>query len=275
MDTNVLKENLDDSYSFIRTKTDSKPKIGIILGTGLEDLAKKIESELVIPYTDIPHFPISTVDFHKGQLIFGKLSNKEVVAMQGRFHYYEGYTLNEITFPVRIMKMLGVKILIISNACGSMNPSIKARSIMLIDDHINLLGNNPLIGLNDDTLGPRFVDMSEPYSKRLIGMVEGIASDRKINIQKGVYVAMSGPSLETRAEYKFLRMIGADVVGMSTVPENIVARQLGMEVLGLSVITDECDPMNLKPVDIKEILYNASFAEPDLTTIIIDLIKDL
>ncbi|RMF69805.1 MAG: purine-nucleoside phosphorylase, partial [Calditrichaeota bacterium] len=224
-----------------------------------------IDQETAISYDQIPHFPISTVESHAGRLIFGKIGNKSVMAMQGRFHYYEGYSMKQITFPVRVMKHLGAHTLLVSNACGGMNPLFTPGDIMIITDHINLIGDNPLIGVNDDTLGPRFPDMSEPYTKELIALAEQIALEEKIRVQKGVYVALSGPSLETRAEYRFLRIIGADVVGMSTVPEVIVAVHSSMRVLGLSVVTDSCLPDALKPVDIQEILRVAAEAEPKLT----------
>ena len=262
-----LRKRIQESVDFLRTKTKSEPPVGIILGTGLGELAKEIDKEVVISYKEIPHFPISTVEFHAGNLIFGKLSGKDVVAMQGRFHYYEGYSMQQITFPVRVMKALGVRVLMISNACGALNPIYRAGDIMVIYDHINLLGNNPLIGPNDDTLGPRFPDMSEPYSREFIELVEQIALEEKIKLHKGVYAAMTGPSLETRAEYRMLRIIGADVVGMSTVPEVIVAVHAGLKVLGMSVITDECFPDALKPIDIDEILRHAAEAEPKLTRI--------
>lgn len=272
--TELLSEILEAVVQ-IKTRTSSNPDIGIILGTGLGDLAKYIDVEVVIDYTDIPHFPVSLVEFHKGKLIFGMISGKKIIAMQGRFHYYEGYSMHQITFPVRVMKELGVKTLIISNACGTVNRNIKKGNIMIIEDHINLLGNNPLIGFNETELGTRFVDMSEPYSKDLIEKVEEIASGMNIPIFKGIYAAMSGPSLETRAEYKLLQIIGADVVGMSTVPECIVARQSGMKVLGLSIITDECYPEELKVTSIDEILATAAKAEPKLTEIVKELVKEL
>ena len=274
-DKTELFNQIEESVAFIIERTKIKPDVALILGTGLGELAKHIEIESIIPYEHIPHFPVSTVEFHSGKLIFGKLNGKSIVAMQGRFHYYEGYSLHQITFPVRVMKFLGSQTLIISNACGSLNPDIKVKSIMIIEDHINLLGGNPLIGINDDSMGPRFTDMSEPYSRSIIKMLEEIAIEKKIKIHKGVYIAMSGPSLETRAEYRFLRLIGGDVVGMSTVPENIVARQMGMDVVGLSIITDECDPDNLKPVKIEYILENAAAAEYELNLLITNLLSKL
>lgn len=260
-----LQTQIQETAAFITAKTRIKPVIGIILGTGLGALADEIEKEVVIPYAEIPHFPISTVEFHAGKLILGKLSGKPIFAMQGRFHYYEGYTMKQITFPIRVMKHLGVKTLLISNASGTVNPQFVPGDIMIMSDHINLMGDNPLIGLNDDQLGPRFPDMSEPYSRRLMAMVEKIALEAKIKVQKGVYAAVTGPNLETAAEYRFLRHIGADVVGMSTIPENIVAVHSNMEVLGLSVITDAGLPDALKPANIDEIIRVAHETEPRLT----------
>lgn len=262
-----LRENIEQTKRFITSETDISPQVGIILGTGLGGLAAEIETEAVIPYDKIPHFPVSTVESHHGRLIFGKLAGKPVMAMQGRFHYYEGYSMQQITFPVRVMKSLGAKMLLVSNACGGMNPQYAPGDIMIMADHINLLGDNPLIGKNDDSLGPRFPDMSHPYDEELISLTERIAIDEKIRVQKGVYVAVAGPCLETRAEYRFLRGIGADVVGMSTVPEVIVAVHSSMRVLGLSVVTDSCLPDALRPVEIQEILRVAGEAEPKLTVI--------
>ncbi|MFQ5824030.1 MAG: purine-nucleoside phosphorylase [bacterium] len=260
-----LKAKIEEAGNILSQKTKIKPEIGIILGTGLGALAEEIDKESVISYDQIPHFPISTVDSHAGRLLFGKIGGKSVMAMQGRFHYYEGYSMKQITFPVRVMKYLGAHTLLISNACGGMNPLFSPGDIMIITDHINLFGDNPLIGVNDDSLGPRFPDMSEPYTKELIDLVEQIALEEKFKFQKGVYVGLSGPSLETRAEYRFLRAIGADVVGMSTIPEVIVAVHSSMRVLGLSVVTDTCLPDALKPVNIQEILKVAAEAEPKLT----------
>ncbi len=260
-----LKAKIKEACEFIRSKTKIHPEVGIILGTGLGALANDIEKETVIPYDQIPHFLISTVESHAGRLIFGKIGKRAVIAMQGRFHYYEGYSMQQITFPVRVMKFLGAHTLLVSNACGGMNPLFTPGDIMIITDHINLFGDNPLIGINDNELGPRFPDMSEPYTKELIALCEQIALEEKIKVQKGVYVALSGPCLETRAEYRFLRVIGADVVGMSTIPEVIVAVHSSLRVLGLSVVTDACLPDALKPVNIQEILRVAAEAEPKLT----------
>ncbi|MBM2845228.1 MAG: purine nucleoside phosphorylase [Bacteroidetes bacterium] len=252
-----------------------EPGIGIILGTGLGGLAKEINAEVVVDYGDIPHFPLSTVESHHGKLIFGMLGKQKVVAMQGRFHYYEGYSMQQVTFPVRVMKFLGVQTLLISNAAGGMNPQFSRGSIMIITDHINLLGDNPLIGPNDDTLGPRFPDMSEPYNRELIALAEKIALDQRIRTERGVFVAVPGPNLETRAEYRFLRFIGADAVGMSTVPENIVANHMGMRVLGFSIITDECFPDSLQPANVEEIIAVAARTEPKLTTIMKGVVEHL
>jgi purine-nucleoside phosphorylase len=208
-------------------------------------------------------------------LIFGAINGKNIIAMQGRFHYYEGYTMQQITYPVRVMKFLGVKTLLVSNACGGMNPIYNRGDIMIMNDHINLLGDNPLIGKNEDSLGPRFPDMSEPYDKKLIELAEKVALENGIKVQKGVYVAVPGPNLETKAEYRFLRATGADVVGMSTIPENIVANHMGIKVLGISIITDECFPDSLKPVNVQEIIETAMNAEPKMTKILKEVIKQI
>lgn len=265
----------EESAEYIAQRVGEEANIGIILGTGLGELAEKIEKTEVIDYSDIPNFPVSTVESHHGKLIFGKLSGKDVFAMQGRFHYYEGYTMQQITLPVRVMKFLGVKKLFISNACGSVNPYFRKGGLMIIDDHINLIGCNPLIGEHDDHFGPRFVDMSRPYSPGLISLAENIALKKGIKAYKGVYAAMSGPSLESRAEYRMLRTIGADVIGMSTIPECIVANQMGIEVFGLSIITDECYPDSLEPVTVDEIIAVSAMAEPKMTSLISEMIKEI
>jgi purine-nucleoside phosphorylase len=270
-----LTEKINETLKVIKEKTEDTYEIGIILGTGLGGLAKEIDVEFQIDYKDLPHFPLSTVESHSGKLLFGKLGDKNVVAMQGRFHFYEGYSMKQITYPVRVMKYLGVNTLLVSNACGGMNPLFRKGDVMIMDDHINLLGDNPLIGKNEDDLGPRFPDMSEPYSNELIELAEKIALENAIKVQKGVYVAVPGPNLETRAEYRFLRGIGADVVGMSTVPENIVANHMGMKVLGISIITDECFPEALQPVDVTEIIATANEAEPKMTKIMKEVVKRL
>jgi len=272
---NTLKDKIDEALKVIHSKTDNEFPVGIILGTGLGGLVKEITVEHEIDYGQIPHFPLSTVESHQGKLILGKLGGKNVVAMQGRFHYYEGYTMQQITFPVRVMKFLGVKTLLVSNACGGMNPQFRRGDVMLITDHINLLGGNPLIGPNEDELGPRFPDMSEPYNLELIKIAEEIALENKIKLQKGVFVAVAGPNLETKAEYRFLRGIGADAVGMSTVPENIVANHMGIKVLGFSIITDECFPDSLQAVNMDEIINAAMNAEPKMTLIMKEVIKKI
>jgi len=270
-----LKEKIQETSQFLQKTTNLKPEVGVILGTGLGKLTAEITQKVSVSYEEIPHFPISTVEGHAGRLIFGTIGNKPVVAMQGRFHYYEGYTMQQITFPVRVMKQLGAHTLLVSNACGGMNPLYSPGDIMIISDHINLLGDNPLIGINDDELGPRFPDMSEPYTQSLIELAEEVALEEKLKIQKGVYVAVSGPCLETKAEYRFLRNIGADVVGMSTIPEVIVAVHSSMRALGLSVVTDACFPDALKPVNIAEILRVAAEAEPKLTLLMKRVIEKL
>lgn len=270
-----LITKINETIEVIRKKTKETYEIGIVLGTGLGGLVKDIEIEHTFDYSELPHFPLSTVESHKGKLILGKINGKNVIAMQGRFHYYEGYTMKQITYPIRVMKFLGVKTLLVSNACGGMNPIYKRGDIMLMLDHINLLGDNPLIGRNEDTLGPRFPDMSEPYSLELINLAEQVALENKIKVQKGIYVVVPGPNLETRAEYRFLRATGADVVGMSTVPEDIVANHMGMRVLGISIITDECFPDSLQPVNVEEIISTAMRAEPKMTLIMKEVIKRL
>jgi purine-nucleoside phosphorylase len=273
-----LRTQIDQAVEYIRKRTKMKPEIGIILGTGLGGLVKEIKKEIVLDYDEIPHFPVSTVESHRGKLIFGTLGGKSVVAMQGRFHYYEGYTMQQVTFPVRVMSKkagLGVKTLLISNAAGGMNPDFRKGDIMVIADHINLQGDNPLIGPNDNDLGPRFPDMSEPYSAKLISLAQRVASDSKVKLTRGVFVAVQGPNLETRSEYRFLRGIGADAVGMSTVPEVIVAVHMGMRVLGFSIITDECFPETLKPVTVEEVIAVANKTEPKLTKIMKEVVKRL
>lgn len=271
----TFRTNRDQALADLQAATAFRPEYLIILGTGLGRLASQIKVEASIPYDRIPHFPVSTVESHAGRLLFGTLSGKKVVAMQGRFHYYEGYSMQQIVFPVRVLKALGVHTLIVSNACGGMNPDFRRGDIMCITDHINLLGDNPLIGPNDPDLGPRFPDMSEPYTRSLVEAADRVALANAIRMHHGVYVAVSGPNLETRAEYRFLRQIGGDVVGMSTVPEVIAAVHMGMEVLGISVITDECFPDSLKPVDLKEILEAADMAEPKMTTVIMGVLETL
>jgi len=270
-----LKAKIAESAEFINRKSKIKPKIAIILGTGLGRLAEDIEEKEIIPYSEIPNFPVSTVQGHSGNLVLGKLGNKEVVAMQGRFHYYEGYSLKEVTFPVRVMKKLGADIIIISNAAGGMNRFFKRGDLMLITDHINLFGDNPLIGPNDEELGPRFPDMSEAYSYKLIELAKKVALKEKIKLQEGVYAGLTGPTLETPAEYRFLINIGADAVGMSTVPEVIVANHIGMKVLGISCITDLAIDGVIVKTSVEEILKAASDAEPIMTKLIEKVIKKI
>ncbi|MGB2782774.1 MAG: purine-nucleoside phosphorylase [Atribacterota bacterium] len=270
-----LKAKVTESVGFINQRSKIKPKIAIILGTGLGRLAEDIEEKEIIPYSEIPNFPISTVQSHSGNLVLGKLGNKEVVAMQGRFHYYEGYSLKEVTFPVRVMKKLGADTIIISNAAGGMNRFFKRGDLMLITDHINLFGDNPLIGPNDDELGPRFPDMSEAYSKELIELAKKIALKEKIRLQEGIYAGLTGPTLETPAEYRFLIKVGADAVGMSTVPEVIVANHMEMKVLGISCITDLAIDGVVVKTSVEEILKAASDAEPIMTKLIGKVIKKI
>ncbi len=270
-----LAQKLKDTLEVVNKRTTDEYPVGIVLGTGLGGLVKEIEVQHEIDYAELPHFPLSTVESHHGKLIFGKLGEKNVVAMQGRFHFYEGYSMKQITYPIRLMKKLGVSTLLVSNACGGMNPDYRRGDLMIMTDHINLLGDNPLIGPNEEEFGPRFPDMSEAYSLKLIALAEEIARENKIKVHKGVYVAVPGPNLETRAEYRFLRGIGADVVGMSTIPENIVANHMGMKVLGMSIITDECFPDTLKPVKLEEIIEAAMSAEPGMTLIMKEVIRRL
>lgn len=269
-----LFDKINESVAFIREQWTGTPKAGIILGTGLGPLVEKIEIEASIDFGDIPNFPKSTALSHKGRLVCGKLNGLSVVAMEGRLHMYEGYPLKEITLPIRVMKALGADLLVCSNAVGGLNPYYRKGDIMVIDDQINLMGDNPLIGINDDRLGPRFPDMCEPYSQELIGRALKIARANDIVAHKGVLVAVSGPNLETRAEYRFLRTIGADVVGMSTIPEVIVAVHAGMRVVGFSVVTDLCFPDALEPADVNEIVRVANETEPKLAKLILDLLAE-
>ncbi len=256
----------------VRVKTDLTPKAGIILGTGLGGVARKIDNAVVIPYSQIPGFSESTTEGHAGQLIVGMLSGVPVVVMEGRFHYYEGYSLEQVTFPVRIVKALGASSLVVTNACGSLNPLHRKGDIMLIDDHINLMGVNPLIGPNDSRLGLRFPDMCEPYTRCFVTLAEKIALDLSIRAQRGVYAAMTGPCLETRAEYRMLRLIGADAIGMSTVPEVIVGVHAGLKILGLSVLTDVCLPDSLEPCDIGAIIAVANASGPLMEKVLIEFV---
>ena len=270
-----LKDKINEALNFIQSRCQLTPQIGIILGTGMGKLASGIQNHTVLPYDEIPHFAVSTAPGHAGNLLMGEVAGKKIVAMQGRFHFYEGYSLEQITFPVRLMKALGVKILIESNAAGGMNRNFKAGDIMIIADQINFTGENPLIGFNDDTLGPRFPDMSEPYDEDLIELTEKIALSEGIRCHKGVYVGVSGPNFETRAEYKFFNLMGADAVGMSTVLEVIVAKHSGLRVLGISCITDVCIPDRLEPVDSKKVIEVANQAEPRITKLVEKVIKEI
>ena len=267
-----MLEQIKESATLLQEKTNYNPQVGIILGTGLGGLVSEIKIEYSISYKDIPHFPISTVEGHSGRLIFGILGGKQVVAMQGRFHFYEGYAMEQVILPVRVMRLLGIKRLIVSNASGGVNPEYEVGDLMILSDHINLIPN-PLIGSNLSELGPRFPDMSETYCKNLIRKAENIAKENKITVKKGVYIALTGPTLETPAEYKYMRIIGGDTVGMSTAPEVIIARHMNIPCFAISVITDLGVPGKIKKVSHKEIQKIAEIAEPKLTLIIQELIK--
>lgn len=267
---------LHETVEYIKRKTNNfQPEIGIVLGTGLGGLVSEIEIEHNLMYSNIPNFPISTLEFHSGKLIFGTLKGKKVIAMQGRLHYYEGYSMQQITFPIRAMKALGIHCLFVSNAAGSLNPSFKKGDLMIINDHINLQPESPLRGHNDADMGPRFPDMSQPYSRKLIDSAMEIAEKEKITCHQGVYVSVTGPNLETKAEYKYLRIVGGDAVGMSTVPEVIVANHMHVPVFAISVLTDEGFTEVLKPVSLEEILETAKAAEPKMTKILSQLISTL
>ncbi|MEW5928332.1 MAG: purine-nucleoside phosphorylase [Gemmatimonadota bacterium] len=268
-----LTGRIEEAAAAIRARSGVAPSVGVILGTGLGGLAERIQVETAIPYEEIPHFPLSTVESHGGRLLLGTLGGRPVVAMQGRFHRYEGYTLQQVTFPVRVMRALSAETLVVSNACGGMNPFWTPGDLVLIADHINLLGDSPLIGPNEDALGPRFPDMSEPYSRALQEIAVQVATEKKIPLRRGVYVAVPGPNLETRAEYRMLRTLGADVVGMSTVPEVIVAVHGGMRVVGISIITDACLPDALEVADITKIIAVANRAEPNLTALVEGIVE--
>lgn len=263
-----LYNQIQDACGFIRSQWDKHPHAGIILGTGLGPLVEQIDVEASIEYESIPHFPKSTATSHRGRLVCGNLCGLPIMAMEGRFHMYEGYPLKQITLPVRVMKAMGAELLIVSNAAGGMNPYFKDGDIVVIEDHINLMGDNPLIGINDERLGPRFPDMCEPYDLNLVDQALAIARQENIVAHKGVFVAVAGPNLETRAEYRFLRAIGADVVGMSTVPEVIVAVHCGLRTVGFSVVTDMCLPDALKPADVPKIIATANEAEPRLRALV-------
>lgn len=270
-----LKEKIAEASAYLRQQGIEQPVTGIVLGTGLGALAEHIEGAKIIRYNTIPHFPVATVEFHKGQLISGTIGGKKVLVMQGRFHFYEGYSMQQITFPVRVMQELGIKNLLLSNAAGGINSDFKKEDLILIDDHINLLPENPLRGLNDPAFGNRFVDMCCPYDTFLNKKLKDAADELQIILKKGVYAAVPGPNLETRAEYRYIRSIGADMVGMSTVPEVIVANHVGLKCAAISVITDECDPDNLQPVDIQEIIKAANKADVVLSRLIIKALENI
>jgi len=270
-----LKIMVKESADYLKQQGVSGTEVAIILGTGLGKLVDHIEVEHSINYGDIPHFPVSTVEFHRGRLIFGTLSGKRVMVMQGRFHYYEGYTMKQVAFPVHVMKALGARYLLVSNACGTINMDFKKGEMMLITDHINLFFTNPLIGANDDQIGPRFPDMSHPYSPELTNLFGEIAGKLNIKLNRGAYAAVAGPMLETRAEYRYIRFVGADVVGMSTIPEAMTAVHVGLPVAAVSVITDECDPDHLEPINIDDILTTAALAEVDLIRLFKGVVEKL
>lgn len=265
-------QEMKEAVAFLKSQTSVEPQIGIILGTGLGGLVSEIEVIDQVPYDKIPNFPVSTVESHSGKLIFGKLGGKSVVAMQGRFHYYEGYNLQQVTFPVRVMKLLGIERLIVSNASGGVNPDFEVGEIMVLNDHINLFPGNPLIGKNFDEFGPRFPDMSDVYDEEMIDLADKIASENNIKISKGVYLGLTGPTLETPAEYKMVRVLGADAVGMSTVPEIIVARHMEIPCFAISIITDLGVPGKIKKVSVQDVIEVASRQEPKMTKIIKELV---
>lgn len=271
----ITFEQIQESAAFIKAQDIESPQIGIILGTGLGGLVKEIDIIAEIDYADIPHFPVSTVESHKGKLLYGNIEGKKVLAMQGRFHYYEGYTMQQITLPVRVMKLLGISQLLISNAAGAVNLDYKKGSLMLLDDHINLLPENPLTGKNLDQMGPRFPDMSQPFDQDICDKLVNAAKAEGVTLHKGVYASVAGPNLETRAEYRYIKIIGGDAVGMSTVPEVIVANHMNLPCAAVSVLTDECDPNNLHPVSLQEILDVAAEAEKGLIKIFKRVIKQL
>jgi purine-nucleoside phosphorylase len=270
-----MSDRIKETVEFLQARISLKPDIGIILGTGLGGLVNEIEILHTIPYTTIPNFPVSTVAGHNGQLIFGKMSGKNIIAMQGRFHYYEGYSMQEVAFPVRVMKLLGIQLLIISNASGGVNPSFNIGDLMIIEDHINLMKDNPLIGHNDDKLGIRFPDMGHAYDRELIAKVFTIAGNHNIHLQKGIYAAVSGPTFETPAEYRYIRTIGADAVGMSTVPEVIAARHMGLRCFAFSVISDLGVPGKIVEITHQDVILAASNVEPKMTKILKELIGTL
>jgi purine-nucleoside phosphorylase len=269
----ALYERIQETSAELRAHVRGQPRFGLILGTGLGNLAEQIEDSTAIPFADIPHFVPSTAESHAGNLVFGRLGGADVVAMQGRVHFYEGYSMQQVTFPVRVLKALGVDSLLVSNAAGGMNPQFAPGDLVAITDHINLMGANPLIGPNDERLGERFPDMSEPYDRSYLQRIEAIALELRIPLRRGVFVAVAGPNLETAAEYRFLRAMGADVVGMSLIPETIVAVHSGMRVLALTVVTDECLPDRLERADVAKIIRTANEAEPVLTRLVVEFLR--
>ena len=271
----ALRRDIEEAVAALRTRTALVPEVAVILGTGLGALSDTLVVETRVSYGDIPHFAASTVEGHRGELVFGKLAGRPAVVMNGRVHYYEGYTMRQVSFPVRVMQALGARTLIVSNAVGGMNPLFAKGDIMIVTDHINLMGDNPLLGPNDETLGPRFPDMSEPYDRALIRLAEDVALEERIAVKKGVFVAVAGPNLETAAEYRFLRGIGADVVGMSLIPENLVAVHGGLRTLAFAVVTDRCWPDALEPVDIPQILAVAAQAAPRLDRLVSRVVERL
>ena len=266
---------LEEATAFLKRRGYDNPDVGVVLGTGLGKLIDKIEVLETINYKNIPHFPVATMEYHAGHLICGKVNGKKIVAMQGRFHFYEGHSMQEITFPIRVMKMLGIQTLLLSNAAGGVNLQYRKGDLVIIEDHINLQPFNPLTGPNLEVLGPRFPDMSEPYKKDLIAKLKEIAGKQMVPVREGVYASVTGPNLETRAEYRYLKIIGADMVGMSTVPEVIIANHMNLPCLALSVITDECDPDNLQPVNIEEIIAVAGEADDKLSNLFVELMDSL
>jgi purine-nucleoside phosphorylase len=270
-----LLTQIREAAAYVKSRTTLVPEAGIILGTGLGDFADALQASVTIPYADIPHFPRSTVESHAGELHVGLLAGRPVAVMKGRVHYYEGYTMRQVSFPTRVLKAIGCGTLVITNACGGMNPDMPAGSIVVTTDHINLMGDNPLIGPNDDEMGPRFPDMSEPYSRALVVLAETVALELKIPLQRGVFVGVAGPNLETAAEYRFLRAAGADVVGMSLVPENIVAVHGGQRVLSFNVVTDSCLPDDLHPVDLPAVVAMANRVAPVLQRLVTEVVRRL
>lgn len=271
----IMLQTIEETIAFIKAKLDFDPEIGIVLGTGLGGLTDEIEEKGSLSYSEIPNFPVSTVKGHEGKLIFGNLGNRRVVAMQGRFHYYEGYSMQEVAFPIRVLKYLGIRLLVLSNAAGGVNPDYEIGDMMIINDHINLMGNNPLLGKNDDSLGPRFPDMSEVYDKKIIRMFTKIARHHNVHYHQGVYAAVSGPTFETPAEYKYIRILGADAVGMSTVPESIVARHMGLPVFAISIISDLGVEGKIIEITHDDVIDAAATVAPQLTRVLKEMISKM